>query len=50
GGLIYIDPTKLSNSTELNSLTESNSDSVQVVKRPLSSFKSGMVVLAKAEG
>ncbi|MBO7911203.1 efflux RND transporter periplasmic adaptor subunit [Vibrio sp. G41H] len=50
GGLIYIDPTKLSNSTELNSLTESNRDSVQVVKRPLSSFKSGMVVLAKAEG
>ncbi|NOJ07888.1 efflux RND transporter periplasmic adaptor subunit [Vibrio splendidus] len=50
GGLIYIDPTKLNNSADLNSLTESNSDSVQVVKRPLSSFKSGMVVLAKAEG
>ncbi|MCF7485208.1 efflux RND transporter periplasmic adaptor subunit [Vibrio sp. A2-1] len=50
GGLIYIDPTKLNNSADLNSVTESNSDSVQVVKRPLSSFKSGMVVLAKAEG
>ncbi|OED63525.1 efflux transporter periplasmic adaptor subunit [Vibrio splendidus ZS-139] len=50
GGLIYIDPTKLNNSADLNSLTESNSDSVQVVKRPLSSFKAGMVVLAKAEG
>ena len=47
GGLIYIDPTKLNNSADLNSLTESNSDSVQVVKRPLSSFKAGMVVLAK---
>ncbi|MEZ8314199.1 efflux RND transporter periplasmic adaptor subunit [Vibrio splendidus] len=41
GGLIYIDPTKLN--VELG-------DSVQVVKRPLSSFKAGMVVLAKAEG
>ncbi|OBS95384.1 efflux transporter periplasmic adaptor subunit [Vibrio tasmaniensis] len=41
GGLIYIDPTKLN--VEIG-------DSVQVVKRPLSSFKAGMVVLAKAEG
>ncbi|WP_122082733.1 efflux RND transporter periplasmic adaptor subunit [Vibrio coralliirubri] len=41
GGLIYIDPTKLG--VEID-------DSVQVVKRPLSSFKAGMVVLAKAEG
>lgn len=41
GGLIYIDPTKLN--VELG-------DSVQVVKRPLSSFKAGMVVLAKVEG
>ncbi|WP_261886455.1 efflux RND transporter periplasmic adaptor subunit [Vibrio pomeroyi] len=41
GGLIYIDPTKLGVETD---------DSVQVVKRPLSSFKAGMVVLAKAEG
>ncbi|MCG9542723.1 efflux RND transporter periplasmic adaptor subunit [Vibrio sp. Isolate33] len=40
GGLIYIDPTKLG--VEID-------DSVQVVKRPLSSFKAGMVVLAKAE-
>lgn len=40
GGLIYIDPTKLN--VEIG-------DSVQVVKRPLSSFKAGMVVLAKAE-
>ncbi|PMG48753.1 efflux transporter periplasmic adaptor subunit [Vibrio lentus] len=40
-GLIYIDPTKLN--VEIG-------DSVQVVKRPLSSFKAGMVVLAKAEG
>ncbi|MEZ9891330.1 efflux RND transporter periplasmic adaptor subunit [Vibrio lentus] len=41
GGLIYIDPTKLN--VEIG-------DSVQVVKRPLSSFKAGIVVLAKAEG
>ncbi|MEZ9243625.1 efflux RND transporter periplasmic adaptor subunit [Vibrio lentus] len=41
GGLIYIDPTKLN--VEIG-------DSMQVVKRPLSSFKAGMVVLAKAEG
>ncbi|MEZ9673061.1 efflux RND transporter periplasmic adaptor subunit [Vibrio lentus] len=41
GGLIYIDPSKLN--VEIG-------DSVQVVKRPLSSFKAGMVVLAKAEG
>ncbi|MEZ9291563.1 efflux RND transporter periplasmic adaptor subunit [Vibrio lentus] len=41
GGLIYIDPTKLN--VEIG-------DSVQVVKRPLSSFKAGMVVLTKAEG
>ncbi|MEZ8720310.1 efflux RND transporter periplasmic adaptor subunit [Vibrio pomeroyi] len=41
GGLIYIDPTKLGVQID---------DSVQVVKRPLSSFKAGMVVLAKAEG
>ncbi|PMH23678.1 efflux transporter periplasmic adaptor subunit [Vibrio lentus] len=41
GGMIYIDPTKLN--VEIG-------DSVQVVKRPLSSFKAGMVVLAKAEG
>ncbi|MCC4815828.1 efflux transporter periplasmic adaptor subunit [Vibrio lentus] len=41
GGLIYIDPTKLN--VEIGV-------SVQVVKRPLSSFKAGMVVLAKAEG
>ncbi|MFL9758257.1 efflux RND transporter periplasmic adaptor subunit [Vibrio cyclitrophicus] len=44
GGLIYVDPTKLNNPNV------SNSDSVQVVKRPLSSFKVGMIVLAKAEG
>ncbi|WP_210443470.1 efflux RND transporter periplasmic adaptor subunit [Vibrio crassostreae] len=41
GGLIYIDPAKLD--LEIG-------DSMQVVKRPLSSFKAGMVVLAKAEG
>ncbi|MFS1908884.1 efflux RND transporter periplasmic adaptor subunit [Vibrio lentus] len=41
GGLIYIDPTKLN--VEIG-------DSMQVVKRPLSSFKAGMVALAKAEG
>ena len=41
GGLIYIDPTKLGVETD---------DGVQVVKRPLSSFKAGMIVLAKAEG
>ncbi|UPR36776.1 efflux RND transporter periplasmic adaptor subunit [Vibrio cyclitrophicus] len=41
GGLIYIDPIKLG--VEIG-------DSVQVVKRPLSSFKAGMSVFAKAEG
>ncbi|MEZ8056431.1 efflux RND transporter periplasmic adaptor subunit [Vibrio splendidus] len=44
GGLIYVDPSKLSNKTI------SNGNSIQIVKRPLSSFKTGMTVLAKAEG
>ncbi|MFA0057210.1 efflux RND transporter periplasmic adaptor subunit [Vibrio echinoideorum] len=44
GGLIYVDPSKLSNQTI------SNGNSIQIVKRPLSSFKTGMTVLAKAEG